>query len=72
MARSATEHGEYYSCVARADIMDAEQLKHLALIAHHCYGSYDLTTRCIHQLVSRGALSPDSVGQYLKIVAGPG
>ena len=24
------------------DKMSSEQLKHLALIAHHCYGSYDL------------------------------
>lgn len=25
--------------------MSSEQLKHLALVAHHCYGSYDLAAR---------------------------
>jgi FkbM family methyltransferase len=45
--------------------MSAEQLKHLALIAHHCYSSYDLAAKCIHELSARGSLPPDSVGRYL-------
>jgi len=48
--------------------MNPEQLKHLALIAHHCYGSYDLAARCIHVLAERGAVAADGVGQYLAIL----
>lgn len=45
--------------------MSTEQLKHLAMIAHHCYGSFDLVANCIHNLMGRGALAPDSVERYL-------
>jgi FkbM family methyltransferase len=50
--------------------MSDEQLKHLALIAHHCYASYDLAANCIHHLASRGALTSDAVGRYLAILKG--
>lgn len=52
------------------DRMSDEQFKHLAMIAHHCYGSYDLAAHCIHQLAQRGSLPPDAVGQYLSILKG--
>jgi FkbM family methyltransferase len=45
--------------------MSHEQLKHLAIIAHHCYGSYDLATNCIHHLAERGAVAGDPVAKYL-------
>lgn len=45
--------------------MNAEQLKHLALIAHHCYRSYDLAVNCIHHLISRASVPSDSVERYL-------
>jgi len=45
--------------------MTDEQLKHLALVAHHCYKSYDLATRCLHHLAARSAVAADSVGRYL-------
>jgi FkbM family methyltransferase len=48
--------------------MSSEQLKHLALVAHHCYGSYDLAARCIHFLAARAAAAADAVGQYLTIL----
>jgi len=51
--------------------MNPEQLKHLALIAHYCYGSYDLTARCIHSLAAQGAAPADGVGQYLSILGKP-
>ena len=38
-----------------ADAMASEQLKHLAMIAHHCYGSFDLAVNCIHHLAARRA-----------------
>jgi FkbM family methyltransferase len=48
--------------------MSPEQLKHLALVAHHCYGSYDLTARCVHFLAAQGAAAPDALAQYLAIL----
>jgi FkbM family methyltransferase len=50
--------------------MTPEQLKHLAIIAHHCYQSYDLATNCLHQLMQRGAMGADAIEQYLAIVKG--
>jgi len=52
------------------DRMSDEQFKHLALVAHHCYGSYDLATNCIHQLMLRGSLEPNAVERYLAILKG--
>jgi hypothetical protein len=52
----------------KAEEMDSEQLKHLALIAHHCYGSYDLAMNCIHHLASRNAVKPETKVRYLEMV----
>jgi hypothetical protein len=52
------------------DRMSDEQFKHLAMIAHHCYGSYDLAAHCVHQLAQRGCLPSDAVAQYLTILKG--
>lgn len=51
-----------------AETMDSEQLKHLALIAHHCYGSFDLALNCIHHLASRGAIPPDGKNRYVALL----
>lgn len=48
----------------RPELMSDEQLKHLALIAHVCYGSFDLASLCIEQLIRRGTLPQDSLAQY--------
>lgn len=45
--------------------MTAEQLKHLAMIAHHCYGSFDLAANCIHRLCARQAIPDRSVHDYI-------
>jgi FkbM family methyltransferase len=50
-----------------AEAMDVEQLKHLALIAHHCYGSPDLALNCVHHLASRGAIPADATHRYLAL-----
>ena len=47
-----------------------EQLKHLALIAHHCYGSFDLATRCVLLLEQRGTLEAGARQRYSEIQAG--
>jgi len=39
------------------DRMTDEQLKHMGLIAHYCYRSYDLAYRCVTELVNRRAIS---------------
>jgi FkbM family methyltransferase len=52
----------------KADTMASEQLKHLAMIAHHCYGSFDLAVNCIHHLAARRAVHPDSKNRYIRLV----
>jgi len=49
----------------RPDDMSVEQLKHLALIADGCYGSYDLATNCLHHLIRRGAVASDAMQIYV-------
>jgi FkbM family methyltransferase len=48
--------------------MSIEQLKHLAMVAHHCYASYDLAANCINNLMVRNALPADSVERYLGVL----
>jgi len=45
--------------------MTVEQLKHLAMIAHHCYGSFDLAGNCIHHLIARKAIPETSSYDYM-------
>ena len=45
--------------------MSDEQLKHLALIAHYCYGSVDLALRCVMLLEKRQALEAGAQCRYL-------
>lgn len=49
------------------DGMTDEQLKHLALIAHHCYESFDLAFRCVRLLEDRQAVKTGSSQRYLGI-----
>ena len=55
----------YVRDFTRAANMSAEQWKHLALIAHHCYGSVDLAARCLNMLAELGALPADASQRYL-------
>jgi FkbM family methyltransferase len=55
----------------RPERMSPDQLKHLAVIAHHCYGSFDLTTNCLHHLTRTGAVRPDALTRYLAAVQKP-
>jgi hypothetical protein len=52
-----------------AEAMDSEQLKHLALVAHHCYGSFDLAVNCLHHLVARKAVPADAGNRYVQRLA---
>jgi len=55
----------YVRDFSRAENMSAEQWKHLALVAHHCYGSYDLALKAIITLMGMGAVSHDASRRYL-------
>ena len=46
-----------------------EQLKHLCLIAHICYRSWDLANRCILILEERGSLPAGSQNRYFDTIA---
>lgn len=45
-----------------------EQWRHLALIAHYCYRSYDLALYCIRQLARRDAIDHSCEEKYVEIV----
>jgi FkbM family methyltransferase len=51
-----------------ADSISSDQLKHLCLIAHSCYNSFDLAGRCVALLSRRGAISAGSLEQYVDIL----
>lgn len=59
----------YVRDFTRPDAMSDEQLKHLALIAHACYGSFDLSLRCILLLEQRGAISAGGQQAYIESLA---
>lgn len=46
-----------------------EQLKHLGLIAHLCYKSFDLTMRCLMLLEQRGAVPKGTMANYPKLLS---
>ncbi len=53
---------DYFS----AELMSAEQLKHLAMLSHYLYKSYDLTLRCLVLLEQRGDVSSGTQQVYLQ------
>ncbi len=61
----------YVRDFTRAQNMSPEQWKHLALIAHHCYGSVDLAARCLNMLAELGAISVDASQRYLSSLGKP-
>lgn len=54
----------YVRDFSRPELMDNEQLKHLALIVHYCYGSFDLVMRCLALLEERNAVPKNSITRY--------
>jgi len=61
----------YVRDFSRPENMSAEQWKHLALVAHHCYRSYDLVLKSILNLMQMGAVAPDSNRRYLATLPKP-
>jgi len=58
----------YVRDFSRPELINDEQLKHLAMIAHHCYKSFDLALRCVMLLEQRKVLKAGSQEQYRKIL----
>ncbi|NIZ90543.1 FkbM family methyltransferase [Kineosporiaceae bacterium B12] len=58
----------YVKDFGRLQELDAEQLKHLALLAHFVYGSPDLVVRCLLQLVADRAVDERVVAAYAESI----
>ena len=61
----------YVRDFSRPENMSAEQWKHLALIAHHCYGSYDLALKAILTLIGMGQVPEGANNRYLASLRKP-
>jgi FkbM family methyltransferase len=61
----------YVRDFSRPESMSDEQLKHLALVAHHCYSSVDLALRCVMLLERRNALTAGAQQRYLQLLVRP-
>ena len=59
----------YVRDFSRPESMSDEQLKQLALIAHHCYQSFDLALRCVMLLEQREVLDAGTQNLYLKLLS---
>jgi FkbM family methyltransferase len=61
----------YVRDFSRPENMSVEQWKHLALVAHHCYGSYDLALKAIITLTGMGAVPEGANKRYLASLRKP-
>lgn len=61
----------YVRDFSRSENMSVEQWKHLALVAHHCYGSYDLALKAIITLIEMGAVPEGANKRYLASLRKP-
>ena len=61
----------YVRDFTRLESMESEQLKHLALVAHHAYRSWDLAGRCLLALAEREAIRADALARYLDLLQEP-
>lgn len=57
----------YVKDFSRPENFSDEQLKHLAIISHACYGSWDLAIRSISILESRGVIPVGSKDKYVTL-----
>ena len=54
----------YVRDLTRLDLLDDEQLRHLAMVAHQVYDQRGVALRGIRELVRRGALDPSAEERY--------
>jgi hypothetical protein len=57
----------YIRDYTRLECIPDEELKHLILVAHYCYGSMDLAVRSIEALQQRGSLPPGAHAAYVAL-----
>ena len=55
----------YVRDFTRPELMNTEQLKQLALLAHYCFGSYDLALRCLGYLERRNDVPAGTMMAYV-------
>lgn len=55
----------YVRDFTKAELMDDEQIKHLALVAHHCYRSHDLVIHCLARLMERNAIAANAMDLFI-------
>jgi FkbM family methyltransferase len=55
----------YVRDFTKQELIDNEQFKHLAMIAHHCYQSHDLVIHCLARLAGRNAVPPNAVELFV-------
>jgi len=55
----------YIRDVRKMESLSDEQLRNMAIIAHVCYGSRDLSLRCLTALLQRQVVPGDAVARYL-------
>lgn len=59
----------YVRDFTRPETLSDEQFKHLALVAHHVYGSFDLALRCVVELARRGAVARNAAQVYAYLLS---
>lgn len=59
----------YVRDFTKMDLMSDDQLQHLAMVMHYCYGSTDMVVRCLTWLAKRGVAGADDAQRYLESVA---
>jgi len=59
----------YVRDFSKPESLSDEQLKHLALIVHYCYKSFDLALRCVMLLEQRNTLPHCTREQYLDLLS---
>ena len=57
----------YIRDFTRAENLTGEQWKHLALIAHHCYGATDLVLHALNMAIVMGAIGSEARALYMKL-----
>jgi FkbM family methyltransferase len=62
----------YVRDLAQPAAITDEQLKQLALVAHHCYESFDLAAQCLRELIGRGSVGAGALEAYFAVLSGEG
>ncbi|MEY4283827.1 MAG: hypothetical protein RL111_502 [Pseudomonadota bacterium] len=53
----------------KPDTISDQQFKHMAMVAHHCYQSFDLAARAVEILSRRGAIVQGALQKYISLLS---